>query len=116
MTGSAKQSSSSKKGLDYFVAYAPRNDEASRAPKIAEPTRTCVAPSWIATEKSALMPIDRFFKPLRAAIFAVSAKCGAGASLTGGMHINPETARPYFPRQLAMKASACAGRTPAFRG
>ena len=33
------------------------------------------------------MPIDRFFSPLRAAILAVSAKCGAGASSTGGMHI-----------------------------
>src|ERR1700680_3146795 len=116
MTGSAKQSSSSKKGLDYFVAYAPRNDQASRAPKTAEPTRTCVAPSWIATEKSALMPIDRFFNPLRAAILAVSAKCGAGASLTGGMHINPEIGRGYFSRQLAIKLSASDGATPAFCG
>ena len=31
--------------LDCFVAYAPCNDEAARAPKIAEPTRTCVAPN-----------------------------------------------------------------------
>src|SRR3984893_17268501 len=73
-----------------------------RAPKIAEPTRTCVAPNWMAIAKSALMPIDRCFKPLRAAIFAVSAKCGAGASLTGGMHIRPEIAKPYFSRQAAM--------------
>ena len=36
----------------------------------------------------------RFFSPLRAAIFAVSAKCGAGASSTGGMHISPETCKP----------------------
>src|SRR5947199_285156 len=28
-------------------------------PKIAEPTRTCVAPNWIAMAKSALMPIHR---------------------------------------------------------
>src|SRR4030088_3559172 len=52
-----------------------------RCPKIAEPTRTWVAPNWIAVTKSALMPIDRCFRPLRAAIFAVSAKCGAGASV-----------------------------------
>src|SRR5215831_6016829 len=30
-----------------------------RLPKIAVPTRTSVAPSWIATSKSWLMPIDR---------------------------------------------------------
>ena len=56
------------------------------------------------------MPIERFFNPLRAAILAVSAKCGAGASLTGGMHISPEIGRPYFSRQLAMNASASAWR------
>jgi hypothetical protein len=31
---------------------------------------------------------------LRAATLAVSAKCGAGAWSTGGMHIRPEMARP----------------------
>ncbi len=39
-------------------------DHAQRCPKIAEPTRTWVAPNWIAVAKSALMPIDRFFKPV----------------------------------------------------
>jgi len=34
----------------------------------------CVAPNWIAVAKSALMPMDKFFNPLRAAILAVSAK------------------------------------------
>src|ERR1700709_1392304 len=84
-------------------------DEIYRCPKIAAPTRTCVAPNWIAIAKSALMPIDRFVSPLRAAILAVSAKCGAGASLTGGMHINPEITRPYVSRQAAMNASASPG-------
>ncbi len=65
-----------------------------RPPKIAEPTRTCVAPSMIASSKSALMPIDSSFNPLRAAIFAVSAKCGDGPSSTGGMHIRPDIVRP----------------------
>src|SRR5471030_1835114 len=107
--------------MDCFVACAPRNDEgvavvAYRCPKIAEPTRTWVAPNWIAVAKSALMPMDRFFKPLRAAIFAVSAKCGAGASSTGGMHIRPEIVRPKLSRQLAMNASASDGATPAFCG
>src|SRR5882724_7983465 len=77
-----------------------RDDRVYRCPKIAEPTRMCVAPNWIAVAKSALMPIDRLFSPLRAAIFAVSAKCGAGASSTGGMHIRPEIGKPYFSRQL----------------
>jgi hypothetical protein len=31
--------------------------------------RTCVAPSWMASSKSALMPIDNISMPLRAAIF-----------------------------------------------
>ncbi len=46
-------------------------------PKIALPTRTCVAPRLIALSKSALMPIESNFSPLRSAIFLVSAKCGA---------------------------------------
>ena len=33
-------------------------------------------------------------RPLRAAILAVSAKCGAGASSAGGMHISPSIASP----------------------
>ena len=61
-----------------------------RSPKIALPTRTWVAPSAIAVAKSALIPIDSNFKPLRFAILAVSAKCGPGASSSGGMHISPE--------------------------
>ena len=65
-------------------------DRTSVAPKIAEPIRTWVAPNWMAMAKSALMPIERLCNPFRAAIFAVSAKCGAGASSTGGMHIKPE--------------------------
>ena len=48
----------------------------------------------IAVAKSALMPIDSLASPLRAAIFAVSAKCGAGASVAGGMHISPEIVSP----------------------
>ena len=89
----------------------PRSTRSSpRCPKIAEPTRTWVAPNWIAIAKSALMPIDRFFRPLRAAIFAVSAKCGAGASSTGGMHIRPEIARPYFSRQARDEGVGLAGR------
>src|SRR3982751_410762 len=69
-------------------------EEDHRVPKIAEPIRTWVAPSSMAMAKFALMPIDSCLSPLRFAIFAVSAKCGAGASSTGGMHINPEIVRP----------------------
>ena len=38
-----------------------------RAPKMAEPIRTLVAPSWIATGKSSLMPIESFSNPNAAA-------------------------------------------------
>jgi hypothetical protein len=59
MTGSEKQSSGSAVRLDCFGASAPRNDGSNhRATNIAKPTRTCVAPNWIAIAKSALMPID----------------------------------------------------------
>lgn len=34
-----------------------------REPKMAEPTRTWVAPSWIACSKSALMPMESFSTP-----------------------------------------------------
>ena len=54
------------------------------------PTRTWVAPNAIAVAKSALMPMERSASPLRRAIWAVSAKCGAGASSSGGMHMRPE--------------------------
>ena len=46
------------------------------------------------SRKSALIPIDSRFISLRRAILAISAKCGAGASSNGGMHIRPETVRP----------------------
>ena len=86
----------------------------SRSPKIALPTRTWVAPSWIAVAKSALMPIDNSLSPLRRAILAVSAKCGAGASSSGGMHISPEIVSPYLSRHRPRNASASCGSTPAF--
>ena len=102
----------------------PRNDLGSpltsvrpfRAPKIALPTRMSVAPKAIAVSKSALMPIDSEASPSRLAILARSAKCGAGASSAGGMHISPSMARPCTSRQRATKASASSGRTPAFCG
>ena len=71
-----------------------RDDSNHLCPKIALPTRTWVAPSMIAVAKSALMPIERLVNPLRAAILAVSAKCAAGGSSTGGMHIKPEIVSP----------------------
>jgi len=43
------------------------------------------------------IPIDRFFSPVaRGRSFAVSAKCGAGASLTGGMHIRAGNRQAVF--------------------
>ena len=87
-----------------------------RAPKIAVPTRTWVAPNAIAMGKSALMPMESRQRPLRRAILAVSAKCGAGASSAGGMHISPAISKPCRSRQVAMKASVSSGSTPDFCG
>src|SRR6185436_8081082 len=72
-----------------------------RAQKISVPTRTCVAPSAMAVVKSALMRLDSSSRPLRLAILAVSAKCGHGASSSGGMHIRPEIFSPYWSRHAA---------------
>ena len=80
------------------------------------PTRTWVAPNAIAVAKSALIPIESSFKPLRAAILAVSAKCGAGGSSNGGRHIKPAISSPWVSRQVLMNASAFSGSTPAFCG
>ena len=63
----------------------------SRSPKIALPTRTWLAPNCTAISKSALMPMLSLASPLRAAILASSAKCGAGSSSSGGM---PSGRRP----------------------
>ena len=56
------------------------------------------------------MPIERFFNPLRAAILAVSAKCGAGGSLTGGMHISPEIVQAIFLAAACNESVGIAGR------
>ena len=58
-------------------------------PKIAEPMRMCVAPSAMASSKSALIPIESFVRLFSLAIFASKAKYVEGASLAGGTHINP---------------------------
>ena len=75
-----------------------------------------VAPKAIAVSKSLLIPIDSEARPRRFAILARRAKCGAGASSTGGMHIRPSMARPWTSRQRATKASVSSGRMPAFCG
>ena len=80
-----------------------------RAPKIAEPTRTWVAPMAIAVSKSALMPIDSDARPSRSAILASRAKCGAATSSSGGMHISPTMSSPCSVRQRSTKSSASSG-------
>ena len=71
-----------------------------RLPKIAVPTRTSVAPSWIATSKSWLMPIDSSRKrarrchppPAGRAARAAARKYGracSGSSNHGGSSISP---------------------------
>jgi hypothetical protein len=60
--------------------------------------------------------MDKPESPFRSAIFLSRAKWSDGSSSTGGRHINPATGSPYSSRQRAMKASASAGRQPAFCG
>ena len=75
-----------------------------------------VAPNSIAISKSPLMPMLRCARPLRLAILANSAKCGAGSSPSGGTHIRPVTGSLSSSRQSVMKRSASAGAIPAFCG
>src|SRR3990167_9126520 len=58
------------------------------------------------------MPMLILGKPLRAAILPSSAKCRAGSSSTGGMHINPTTGSLWMSRQGATKGSKSGGRPP----
>src|SRR5207248_217786 len=60
-----------------------------RAPKIALPTRTQVAPQAMAISKSADMPIEAVVNPWRAAHSASQMKCDRGSSSWGGTHISP---------------------------
>ena len=53
-----------KVSVEIQVDWRSRSGSTLRCPKIAEPTRTCVAPNWIAIAKSALMPIDRVLQPV----------------------------------------------------
>ncbi len=46
-------------GAAATLASGPHQVFGSRAPKIALPTLTCVAPNCTPTSKSALMPIER---------------------------------------------------------
>src|ERR1700677_3657370 len=78
-------------GNEHVGRFAFQWDE-SRAPKIAEPTRTYVAPSCTASGQSALMPMERSVSPLRSAITPSSAKCGETCSFAGGI----EQVSPHF--------------------
>src|SRR5262249_45757826 len=77
--------------IQYQAWVSPR---AALSPKTAVPTRTWVAPNSMASGKSALMPMDSSERPLRRAILAVRAKCGAGGSCAGGRHMSPAMTRP----------------------
>lgn len=72
----------------------PGRLKGARSPKIAEPTRTEVAPKAIAFSKSPDMPMDNFPSPDRRASFSSKAKCGPGFSSAGGMHISPSRDSP----------------------
>ena len=86
-----------------------------RSPKIADPTRTCVAPNDIALAKSPDIPMESCVKSFCLASFAKSAKCRLASSSTGGMHIKPITGRSN-DRHSATKVSTSLGEIPAFCG
>ena len=79
--------------IDSLVTCSAGRSVAS--PKIAVPTRTWVAPNAIAIVKVGAHPHRQQLQArCGAAILAVSAKCGAGGSSAGGMHIRPAIASP----------------------
>jgi hypothetical protein len=57
------------------------------------------AAARIALSKSALIPMLSSDNPFAFAIFASNAKCGAGGSSAGGMHINPPIGSRKVSRQ-----------------
>ena len=65
-----------------------------RLPKMAEPTRTMVAPAPMASSKSPLIPMLNSGSPSSSRSAPSFSKCGRGSSSNGGMHIRPSTARP----------------------
>ncbi len=60
------------------------------------------------------MPIESCVRPLRAAIFAVRAKCGAGASSNGGDAHEPCNRQPVSVLAGAQESVSILGRMPAF--
>src|SRR6266542_3668577 len=84
-------------------------------PKIARPMRTIVAPSFTATSKSSLMPIDTSARPRRWASSASAANAGRGSRPAAGTVISPSTASPA-DRSPSTRAGASSGATPALAG
>jgi hypothetical protein len=86
------------------------------APKIAVPTRTCVAPARIAASKSPDMPMDSTPSPCAAAMRAREAKWREASPSAGGTHIRPFSDAPNRARHALINASASAVGTPDFCG
>jgi len=83
-------------------------------PEIPNRTRKHGGANWTCDgEESALMPIDRFFRPVAQRDLCRSAAegCGAGASFTGGCTQSENC--PIFFAQAAMKSVRLAGAIPA---
>jgi len=84
-------------------------------PKIAEPTRIWVAPNWIAVAKSALMPIDRFFNPLRRR-FSRSARNAVPAPGRPGEYTSVGNGQAVIVAAARDESVRSAGAMPAFCG
>src|SRR6266545_562433 len=92
---------------------------AGRGPKMAEPTRTMVAPSSMATSKSPLMPMEQCSSPAASRSSRSRLNQGRDASavsVAGGMHMSPRTSSCLSPISASSSRLSSAGCTPLFCG
>ena len=85
-------------------------------PKIALPTRTCVAPAAMAVSKSPDMPIERTFSPCTSAIAPDAGNRAPGPALRAGCTSALPCLRRNRARMARIKASASVRATPDFCG
>ena len=105
--------------MKIILVLSPRNqgifyNQNCLAPKNNEPILTEVAPNFIASLKSLLIPIDNLNKLFLSAIYIKNAKCIAGSSFCGGIHIKPIIGNFKSFVQYSKKESISVGNKPLF--
>ena len=76
------------------LVHAIADAAPGRGPKIADPIRTIVEPSRMASSKSLLMPIEHTLSRNSSVSARRLEKCGRGSSAAGGTVISPWTESP----------------------